>query len=87
MSQVELAYHLTCITNSSVRVQEDITVTNTCHKLNDLALSCRSLIILHVNAIVFGPSLLIYHNLLTLSIYLSIVRDFMKENIIMIITS
>ena len=59
MSQVELSYHLTFTTNSSVRVQEDITVTHTCHKLNDLALSSRSLIRLHVNALVFGPSHLI----------------------------
>ena len=63
MSQGELSYHLTCMTNSCVHVQEDITVTHTCHKLNDLALSCRSLIRLHVNAIVFGPSHLIYHTL------------------------
>ena len=46
-----------------MRVQEDITVTHTCHKLNDLALSYRSLIILHVNALVFEPSHLIYHTL------------------------
>ena len=36
---------------------------HTCHKLNDLALSHRSLIRLLVNVIVFGPAHLIYHTL------------------------
>ena len=67
MSQVELSYHLTCITNSSVHLlvfaYGYISVTHTCHKLNDLALSHRSLIRLLVNVIVFGPYHLIYHTL------------------------
>ena len=57
MSQVELSY-LTCITNSSVHMlviaEGYISVTHTCHKLNDLALSHRSLIRFLVNVIVMG---------------------------------
>ena len=62
MSQVELS-NLTCITNSSVHVLviAYISVTHTCHKLNDLALSHRSLIRFLVNVLVFGPAHLIYH--------------------------
>ena len=54
MSQVELSY-LTCITNSSEHVLVIASVTHTCHKLNDLALSHRSLIRFLVNVLVFWP--------------------------------